>query len=85
MDNEEDKKDCEKHVKQILNGWEKRRQMVAVQLICYIVHMIYVMELYYSSDYIDRKIMSTTRKKENIRKELMDQIRCNSYGAFCIC
>ena len=41
---------------QILNIWEQRRRMAAVQVVCYLVHVLYLIGMSYHTSYMDRSI-----------------------------
>ena len=57
---------CDESFKRFLSGWEIQRRMEALQLVCYLVEFIYIMELHYCSNYVDKKIMNNSRESLNV-------------------
>ena len=49
--------------------------MAIVQLVCHVVYMIYLMD-YYSS-YMDKRLKNISGERDNVRKELIEQISTN--------
>lgn len=74
-DNGED--NCEDNLMQLLNIWEQRRRMAAVQVVCHVVHVLYLIGTMYHSCYVDRSIAQSSGERESVRQELMTQLTYN--------
>ena len=66
---------CEETITQFLADWDRRKRMAIVQLVCHVVYMIYLMD-YYSS-YMDKRLKNISGERDNVRKELIEQISTN--------
>ena len=62
---------------QLLTDSQKRRDVVVLQLLALVVHVIWMIGIYCNQHYVDRVITQNSGEKENIRKELMSQLRCS--------
>ncbi|KAL5573585.1 hypothetical protein UlMin_023182 [Ulmus minor] len=51
--------------------------MVAVHLVCFLVQFIYIMDLDYCSNYVDRKFVNNSAENQNFCNELMKQFHTN--------
>ena len=60
-----------------LMDWERQRRMAAVQIVCYVVHLLYVLELQNFSYYVDKSLRNSSIESENVRSELMQRLSTN--------
>lgn len=58
-------------------SWERCRSRVGVQVVCYVIHMVFIMQLHYCSDYVDRSTVNISRESDSVRRELMTQLSVN--------
>ena len=62
---------------QLLTGLQRRRDVVVLQLLAHVVHAIWMMGIYCNQRFVDRVIIQNSGERENIREELMSQLRCS--------
>ena len=60
-----------------MSSWERQRRMATVQLVCYVVEVIYIMELYDASNYVNKSLRNISSHNANVRNELMEQLSAN--------
>ncbi|KAL5545653.1 hypothetical protein UlMin_005340 [Ulmus minor] len=61
-----------------LRDWERQRRMVAVQIVCYAVHLLYVLELQNFSYYVDKSLRNTSTMDSRDKQVEMIQSSINN-------
>ena len=62
---------------QLLTDWQRRRDVAILQLLVYVVHGIWMIGIYYSPHYVDRVLNESSAERENVRQELLSELRCS--------
>ncbi|XP_059664095.1 uncharacterized protein LOC132309848 [Cornus florida] len=74
--------DCEEetfgdNVVESLSSWEWRRKIQVVQLICYVVRILYMMGMTFHSHHVNRAINDIDGEKLSMREQLMKKLASN--------
>ena len=65
---------CEESFAQFLSDWERQWRLATVKVVCDVVHMVSIIELYFCSNYVDRSLVTIGGERETVRRELMFQL-----------
>lgn len=64
----------QENIRRFKNEWERQRRIATIQLVCYIVEMICMMELFYCSNYVDPGLRNSSVDSETIRNQLINRM-----------
>ena len=62
---------------QLLTDWQRRRDVAILQLLVHVVQGIWMIGIYCSPRYVDRVLIESSGERENVRQELLSELRCS--------